>query len=234
MIKVFADCADWREINTLARDDRVEGFTTNPSLARAAGVTNYREFIADALRMAQGKPISIEVLSDDFTEMHEQAVAIARMSPAAVVKIPVINSEGKSSTGLIEYLAAEGVRLNVTAVFTEEQVVRVGNALAHGRAVSPIVSVFAGRIADAGVDPLVHVSDCRHILARVYPEASMLWASARQVYDVELAECAGCEIITLTPPLIAKLSLRGRDLTEYSRETVAAFARDARLAGLVL
>lgn len=250
-IKIFADGADLEQMRGLAGDSRIAGFTTNPSLARKAGVVRYRAFAQLALDYARGKPVSIEVLSDDFTEMGRQARAIAALGKNAFVKIPVTDSAGKSSESLIVELAKEGVSLNVTAVFTSEQVADVGAALNGFNLVTPrdrkrvrlrglevvgpaIVSVFAGRIADAGVDPLVHVTECRKVLRYACPRAEMLWASPRQAYDAVLAEKAGCEIITMGFDLIAKLMLRGKDLAEYSRETVAMFAADVRAAGFEL
>lgn len=254
MIKIFADGANLGQIRELADDPQIAGFTTNPSLARKAGVTRYRAFAEQALRAARGKPVSIEVLSDDFAEMGRQARGIVALGKNAFVKIPVTDSTGKSSAALITELAADGIPLNVTAVFTPEQVKKVGVALsgvqpsrpvfesrkyskqhqANDLGVPAIVSVFAGRIADAGVDPLVHVATCRKVLREACPRAEMLWASPRQVYDVVLAAKAGCEVITLSPDLIAKLALCGKDLAEYSRETVFAFVADARAAGYEL
>lgn len=232
-IKIFADCADPAQFKQLLSDPRVAGFTTNPSLAREAGVRDYLEFARRALDAAAGRPVSVEVLSDDFGEMQEQASVLASLGRHLFVKIPVTDSRGRSSAPLIEALAEDGVSLNITAVFTIEQVAEVGRAL-RGAVGFPIVSVFAGRIADAGVDPLPHVLECHQVLRAACPTAQLLWASARQVFDVVLAECAGCEIITLPSGLIGKLSLRGKDLAEYSRETVAQFARDAAIAGFKL
>lgn len=232
MIRIFADCASLSDIRELARNPRISGFTTNPSLARKAGVTNYRDFALEALEIAGAMPVSIEVLSDDFAEMRRQALIIAGLGENAYVKIPVINSRGDSSVGLISELAHEGVRLNVTAVFTFEQIEGVRDALRPARA--PVVSVFAGRLADAGVAPQEHIALCGRLLRATCPEAQVLWASSRQVYDLILAERARANIITLAPDLIAKLGLWGKDLNEFSRETVAMFAADAAAAGFSL
>lgn len=232
-IKIFADGADLVKMRTLVLDPRIVGFTTNPTLARAAGVERYRAFGQKALEIAGTRPVSIEVTSDVLVEMGRQAREIASWGDNAFVKVPVMTSDGMTACPLIRELSAEGVRLNVTAVFTEKQVYEVGRALSRGDAPA-VVSVFAGRIADAGVDPTEHVGSCRELLHRACPRAEMLWASPRQVYDAVLAERAGCEIITLTPDLIAKLALRGKDLEEYSRETVEMFVRDAKTAGYAL
>jgi transaldolase len=235
-IKVYADGADLAKMSELARDPRIAGFTTNPSLARKAGVANYLDFCRAALDAAGGKPVSLEVLADEPQEIFSQGCLLANLAPNVVVKVPVMNTYGKTMTHVIRDLALDGVSLNVTAVFTPPQVQAVGEVLAargpeDGRS---IVSVFAGRVADAGVDPLQHVYNCRCALSSTCPHAEMLWASPRQTYDLTLAERAGCEIITMTPNLIAKLPLRGKDLTEYSRETVEMFYRDAQAAGFEL
>lgn len=233
MIKIFADGADILEIERLAADPHVAGFTTNPTLLRKAGVAHYREFGKWALSVAKGKPVSLEVFSDDLDEMGRQAEEIASWGPNAFVKVPVTNTEGHSTNDVITGLSRKGVRLNVTAVFTKEQVTTVGRALSVGVGAA-IVSVFAGRVADAGVDPLDHMARCHYILKTECSRAELLWASPRQVYDVILAERAKCEIITMTPELIAKMANFGKDLTEYSRETVTMFYRDAQAAGYKL
>lgn len=228
-IKVFLDSADLRAM----RSSSAAGFTTNPTLMRKAGVEHYRAFGRKALEIAGDRPVSLEVLSDDFNEMERQAREISSWGKNAYVKIPVVNSRGDPAALVLTHLAAAGVNLNVTAVFTEQQVREAGRALAAGRG-GAIVSVFAGRIADAGVDPLQHVKKCRTALRRACPRAEMLWASTRQAYDRFLAEEAGCEIVTMTPDLFAKLGLAGRDLGEFSRATVEMFLRDAEAAGYAL
>lgn len=239
MIKIFADGADVRVIVQQAEDPRIAGFTTNPSLMRAAGIGKYRAGASSLLRAARSKPVSIEVLSDDFENMAREARGIAELAPNAVVKVPIVNSKGESCAPLIAELAREGLRLNVTAVFTPKQVEAltqavVGKGKTSGAGATMIVSVFAGRIGDAGVDPLDHVTKCREVLRKSMPRAEMLWASARQAYDVHLAEAAGCEIITMTSDLIRKLALRGKDLDLYSRETATQFYLDAAGAGYAL
>lgn len=233
-IKIFADGADVRVIAQQANDHRIAGFTTNPSLMRAAGIGRYRAGSESILRAARGKPVSIEVLSDDPENMRREALGIAALASHAIVKVPVVNSVGESMAPLIADLAKEGVRLNVTAVFTRKQVEGLCKAIGKTKSAMLIVSVFAGRIGDAGVDPLEHVAECREVLRKGIPTAEMLWASSRQAYDAVLAERADCEIITMTADLIAKLALRGKDLEVYSRETSAMFYRDAEASKYVL
>lgn len=250
-IKIYLDGADLGAMRSWADDPRIAGFTTNPSLAFASGITRYRAFAERALEIARGLPVSIEVLADNLSEIGRQARAIAAMGDNAVVKIPVVNSLGQSTAAVVDDLAGSGIKLNVTAVFTPAQTSEVGRALSGElsstlvggkraavsrapRIIPAVVSVFAGRVADAGVDPLEHVKKCRDSLRAACPRAEMLWASARQVYDVVLAERAGCEIITLSPALLSKLRLVGKDLEAYSRETAAEFAADALAAGFEL
>jgi transaldolase len=230
-IKIYADGAAVDKIAELARDDRVAGFTTNPSLMRASGVQWYRAGAEAILHAARGKPVSVEILADDADNMEREAHGIAKLAKNVVVKVPVVNSRGEYMGPLIRRLCADGIPINVTAVFTVDQVRSVGEAI-EGK--SAIVSVFAGRIADAGVDPLAHVTKCCRALHEVCPGAEMLWASSRQVYDLRLAEQAGCDIITMSVDLLGKMRLLGKDLDEYSRETSAQFHRDAQASEYVL
>lgn len=235
MIKIYADGADLKTMTAMAQDERIDGFTTNPSLARKAGVGNYLEFCGQALRAAGSKPVSLEVLADEPSEMLRQGRLLSGLAHNAVVKIPVVNSHGELTLEIIGDLARAGVSLNVTAVFTRYQVAAVAGVLRSSQSEHPpIVSLFAGRVADAGVDPLKHVRSCCMLLEEVCPHAEMLWASPRQLYDMLLAERAGCGIITMTSDLIGKLHLIGKDLKEYSRETSEMFHRDAQAAGFVL
>lgn len=217
-IKVFADGADPSQMATL--ESKVDGFTTNPSLMKSAGINDYRAFAKEVLAITQ-KPVSFEVLSDDWREMEAQAREIAAWGRNVYVKIPVTNCAGESSAPLIDKLAQDGIRLNVTAVMTQRQINNVQIAL-NGK--PSIVSVFAGRIADTGVDPCYTMKRARFAIGS---PVLLLWASAREVYNVYQADQLGCDIITLAPDLIKKLSLRGKGLTEYSRETVQQFHRDA-------
>lgn len=225
------DTADLSEMGKAAGN--VVGWTTNPTLMRRAGVTDYRDFARGALALAGDRPVSFEVFADDFAGMHAQALEIASWGDNAYVKVPVTNTQGQLSVELVSALSGAGVRLNVTAVFTARQTSHVASALSRGTGPA-IVSVFAGRIADTGLDPVEVVRNCRTLLRNRCPRAEMLWASPRQTRDLVLAEEAGCEIITMTPDLIAKLALLGKDLEEYSQETVAMFYRDARDAGYKL
>lgn len=238
MIKIYADGADLAKMRELADDSRIAGFTTNPSLLRKAGVTDYAAFARETLAIASGRPVSFEVLADDWEEMGRQARVISDWSPLAYVKIPITNTQGEHADPLLRILRAEGVRLNVTAVFTRNQVDGATAALlgvaGADEELRPIISIFAGRIADAGVDPAQQVRYCAWPLAIKRAGVDLLWASPRQVYDVILAERAGCDIITMTPDLIAKMSNIGKQLGQFSLETVEMFYRDARASGLTL
>ena len=207
MISIYCDGADLATMAKYAQDPLIEGFTTNPSLLRKSGITNYREFAKQVLGVVNGKPVSFEVLSDDWEEMKWQAYEIASWGENVWVKIPVTNTKGESSVQLIYELS--GLNLNITAVMTKEQL----DELSTVDRSHHIVSVFAGRITDTGRLPPMP----RRMIAR------LLWASTRQTMDLMAAEAIGYDIITMTVPLIEKLHLRGKDLTEYSRETVCEF-----------
>jgi transaldolase len=231
-VKLFADGADLESIARLARDPRIRGFTTNPSLMRKAGVTDYKQFALDALALTGERPISFEVFADEFSEMHRQALQIASWGSSVYVKIPIMTSTGIPSIELIRDLSHSGVRLNITAVFTLEQVTAATQVLAGGA--PSVVSVFAGRIADAGRDPVPHMTAARAICRNAGARIELLWASPREVLNIVQADQAGCDIITATPDLLAKLPLLGKDLDEFSRETVLMFKRDAESAGYTL
>jgi transaldolase len=230
-IKVFADGADLEAIAKLYESPLIKGFTTNPTLMRKAGVSDYRSFAHAVLGVVPDKPVSFEVFADDFEGMRDQAIEIGRWGPNVNVKIPVTNTKGASSEALIRDLSRRGVSLNVTAVFTPEQVERIAAAL--DPAVSAIVSVFAGRIADTGRDPIPIMRACKAAL-RALPKAELLWASPREVLNVFHAQEAGADIITMTPDMLAKLKGIGKDLTEFSRETVEMFHRDAQAAAYTI
>jgi transaldolase len=223
-VKIFADGADYDGIIKLARNPLIKGFTTNPSLMRKAGVSDYEAFARKVLAAVSDRPISFEVFADDFASMAEQARTIAGWGPNVNVKIPVTNTKGQSASELIRALSSEGVILNVTAIFTLDQVRAVADALHPDTAA--IVSVFAGRIADAGVDPIPHMRACKQITA-ARPKAELLWASTRELLNIFHAEQSGCDIVTVPNDLLSKLDLVGKDLAEYSRETVQVFHRDA-------
>jgi len=227
-IKLFADGADFDGMMAMTKNPLVKGFTTNPTLMRKAGVTDYEAFARKVLAAIPDLPVSFEVFADDFAGMIEQAREIATWGPNVYVKIPVMNTQAAFTGQVVRTLSGEGVALNVTAVMTTDQVRVIADTLAPET--PAIVSVFAGRVADTGRDPVPHMRDCLALLAS-RPQAELLWASPRELLNVFQADEAGCHIITATNDLIAKLALVGKDLTEYSRETVEMFYRDATSAG---
>lgn len=231
-VKVFCDAGGAKSVARHAADPRIRGFTTNPTLMRASGVTDYRSFARETLALVSGKPISFEVLEDTLEEIERQARIIASFGDNVYVKVPVTNTRGVSCSEVVRRLSHEGVKINVTAVFTLDQVRETVAAL-HGGAPS-VVSIFAGRIADAGVDPLPHMRTARELCRAAGEEIELLWASPREVFNVIQADEAGCDIITLTDGLLAKLSSLGKDLTEFSQETVQMFRNDAVAAGYEL
>jgi len=226
-VKIFADGADLDGMLKMAHNPLIQGFTTNPTLMRKAGVNDYETFARRALAAITDRPVSFEVFADDFPSMAEQAGAIATWGPNVNVKIPVTNTKGQSSNELIRALSSEGVTLNITAIFTLDQVRGVAGAL--DPSTPAIVSVFAGRIADTGVDPIPHMRACKEILAS-RPKAELLWASTRELLNIFHAEEAGCDIVTVPNEFLAKLNLVDKDLSEYSRETVQLFYKDATAA----
>jgi len=231
-IKIFADGASLPSMLESARDPRIAGFTTNPTLMRKAGVTDYREFARQVLAEIRDRPISFEVFADDIENMRRQAREIATWGDNVNVKIPVTNTRGEPSTELIRELAAAGVKLNVTAICTLAQVRDVAQALAGGA--PSIVSVFAGRIADTGRDPIPLMREALGICRAADRRIQLLWASPRELLNIVQAAEMGCDIITVTPDLLAKLALYGKDLATFSLETVQMFYRDAQAAGYKL
>ena len=230
-IKVFADGADMQGILDMYANPDIQGFTTNPTLMRQAGVDDYEKFARELLEKIQDKPVSLEVFADEFDEMERQALKIASWGDNVNVKIPITNTKGEKSAPLIKKLSAQGVVVNVTAMMTLEQVEDVAEALDPGT--GAIVSVFAGRVADTGRDPVPHMTEALNIL-KSRPKAELLWASPRELLNIFQADWMGCHIITVTNSLLAKLSLVGKDLDDYSRETVEMFYRDASSAGYSL
>jgi transaldolase len=230
-VAVYADGAVLEEMVAAYRSGTVQGFTTNPTLMAKAGIRDYARFASQVIAEIPDLPISFEVFADDFPTMATQARQLARWGQNVFVKIPVMNTRRASALPLIHELSGEGIKLNVTAVMTLEQVCGIYGAVAAGT--QTIVSMFAGRIADTGVDPVPVMRDAVAICAG-RPEVSVLWASPREVLNVYQAEEVGCHIITVTPDLLAKLKLRDKDLEEYSRETVQMFYDDARRAGFSL
>ena len=223
-VKLFADGAELEVIRKMAANPLIKGFTTNPTLMRKAGVIDYSAFARSVLLAIDDRPISFEVFADDFGAMIAQGREIASWGKNVNVKIPVTNTAGNFAGKVIRTLAAEGIVLNITAIMTIEQILAVAEALHPD--VPAIVSVFAGRIADTGVDPVPHMQRCKEVLAK-RPKAELLWASPREVLNVFQADEIGCDVITATNDIIAKLALVGKDLTGYSRETVQMFYRDA-------
>lgn len=226
-IKIFADGADYDSLMSLYAKPYIRGFTTNPTLMRKANVANYEEFARKILTRIKDRPVSFEVFADDFDEMETQALTIASWGANVNVKIPVSNTRQKFAGNLIEKLCARGVVVNVTAVFTLAQVRQI--ALVLNPEVPAIVSVFAGRIADTGVDPVPMIKEALSILSD-HPKAELLWASPREVLNIFQANDAGCHIITVSSEILAKLKGVGKDLTEFSLETVTMFYRDAASA----
>ena len=230
-VKIFADGADKAEMLRMYSMPWIKGFTTNPTLMRKAGISDYEAFARDVLNDIRDRPISFEVFSDDFAEMREQALKIASWGDNVYVKIPITNTLGESSVPLIETLTSEGVKLNVTAMMTLKQVSHVADAIAGN--IPAILSVFAGRIADTGRDPVPMMRDAVAIVSR-HPNQELLWASPRELLNVFQANEVGCHIITATNDVLNKMGLIGRDLDEFSLDTVKMFRRDAVTAGFSL
>jgi transaldolase len=235
-IKIYSDGADKKSMLEMNANPRIAGLTTNPSLMKKSGVTNYREFCLDILKEIRQKPISFEVFSDDLSEMKKQAMEIKAWGDNVYVKIPIINTQGQSTLPLIKELSHSGVKLNVTALFTLDQITGTINNLTGGA--PSIVSVFAGRIADTGRDPMplmtVACDLCHEINAKTNSKMEMLWASTREVFNIIQADKAGCHIITVPPDIIAKMSNFGRTLEDMTFDTVKTFKKDSDAAGFQL
>jgi transaldolase len=230
-VKIFADGADVAGMLELYRKPYIKGFTTNPTLMRKAGITDYRGFARQVLEAIPDRPIAFEVFSNDFAEMECQAREISSWGENVYVKIPVTNTRRESSCHLVNRLSHSGVKINVTALLTLEQVRGVAAAVAGGA--PACVSIFAGRIADTGCDP-VPVMAAAVDLLRVAPNAELIWASPRELLNIFHAEIVGCHIITVTHDILKKLTLVGYDLGEYSLDTVKMFHDDATQAGFAL
>jgi transaldolase len=230
-VKIFADGADRSGMVELYRHPLIKGFTTNPTLMRAAGISDYEAFARDILKAIPDRPISLEVFSDDFAEMEAQARRIASWGENVYVKIPVTNTQGESSLPLVRALARGGVKQNITALMTLAQVRDVAAALGSGP--PACVSVFAGRIADTGRDPLPVMAAAVQLLAP-FPQLELIWASPRELLNIFHANEVGCQIITVTHDVLKKLALVGKDLDEYSLDTVKMFRNDAVKAGFRL
>lgn len=230
-IKIFADGADETGIARLAADPIIKGFTTNPTLMRAAGIADYEAFARRVLTLVPGFPISFEVFADEFDEMERQARRIAAWGGSVYVKIPITNTRGEPSGELLRRLAADGIHLNVTALLTLDQVACATQWLAESPA--SFISVFAGRIADTGRDPVPLMRQALEIMAPC-PNLELIWASPREILNLVQADEIGCHVITVTHDLLKKMSLIGRDLTEFSLDTVRMFHSDAQTAGFLL
>jgi len=224
-IKIFADGADLAGLVALAREPWIKGFTTNPTLMARAGVADYHAFANAVLAAVSDRPISFEVFSDNFSEMERQAREIASWGKNVYVKIPVTNTSGESSAVLVRTLSHDGVQINVTAIMTLDQVDEVARAVAGGA--PSCISVFAGRIADTGRDPVPHRAKALELLERA-PEAELVWASPRELLNIFQADRIGCHIITVTADILQKIPLIGRDLDQFSLDTVKMFYNDGR------
>lgn len=230
-VKLFADGADLAGMLEMYREPHIKGFTTNPTLMRKAGIRDYRSFAREVLAHIPDRPISFEVFADEFEDMERQAIEIAGWAENVYVKIPVTNSRGTSTQDLVRRLSQSGVKLNVTALLSLDQVHHVTEGLAGGP--PAYVSVFAGRIADTGRDPVPMMRRAVEHL-RGFPNVELIWASPRELLNVFHAEDVGCHIITATNDILKKLGLVGKDLHEYSLETVRMFYEDGQKAGFTL
>jgi len=230
-VKIFADGANMDGILTLYKNPLIKGFTTNPTLMRKAGIAEYETFARRLVAAVPDRPISFEVFADNFEEMIAQGRVIASWGSNVNVKIPVTTTKGVFTGPVVGTLASAGVIVNVTAIMTEQQVERVAECLAPN--VPAIVSVFAGRVADTGRDPVPVMRACLKVLAN-RPKAELLWASPRELLNIFQADEIGCHIITVSHDVLAKLSLVGKDLDDYSLETVKMFHRDATAAGFAI
>lgn len=231
-VKLFADGADLNSILNLAKNDNIKGFTTNPTLMRKAGIQDYRYFAKEVLQHIKDKPISFEVFSDELIEMERQAKEISSWADNVYVKIPITNTKSESTTPIIHSLSHSGVKINVTAAFTLEQCLSAAISLKDGA--PSVLSVFAGRIADAGVDPIPMMKAALAICQGIEPNIELLWASPRELFNIIQADQSGCHIITVAHDLLAKMSLFGKDLTEFSLDTVKMFYNDAQKSGYSL
>ena len=227
-IKLYADGANLADMLEEYNKGIVSGFTTNPTLMRKAGVSSYEEFAREVLKSISDLPISFEVFSDDLLAMEKEARIISSWGDNVYIKIPITNTKGESTAPIIKKLSSEGLKLNITAILTIEQVKLISEVLSPDTA--SIVSVFAGRIADTGVDPMPIMKEAKATL-RVNPRAELLWASTRELLNLFQAEACGCHIITITNDILKKIPLIGKDLSELSLETVNMFYMDAQSAG---
>ncbi len=230
-VKIFADGAEKAGMLEMYAKPYIKGFTTNPTLMHKAGLTDYRAFAREILEAIPDRPISFEVFSDEFGDMERQAREIATWGDNVYVKIPVTNTRREPAYDLVQRLAGDGVKLNVTAIMTVDQVRHVVEAVKDGA--PSCISVFAGRIADTGRDPVPLMAECVDIL-KAAPAAELIWASPRELLNIMQADAIGCHIITVTNDILKKLTLVGKDLSDYSLDTVKMFFDDGRKAGFTL
>ena len=230
-VKIFADGADKTAMLDMYAKPYIKGLTTNPTLMRKSGIANYRAFAKDILSCINDKPVCFEVLADEFTQMERQALEIAGWADNVYVKIPITNTKRETSRALVKRLSDRQVKLNVTAIMTLAQLEDVMTAL--NPATASYLSVFAGRIADTGIDPLPLMRKAVEML-KVNSNAELVWASSREIFNIFQANAIGCQVITVTNDILNKLSLIGHDLTEYSLDTVKMFYDDARKADFSL
>lgn len=228
-VKIFADGANLEGMKEMYANPLIKGFTTNPTLMRAAGISDYEKFAHEVLQAIPDRPVSFEVFADEFDQMVAQARRIGSWGEHVYVKIPVTNTSGAYCGPAIRQLSAAGVKLNVTAVFTVDQVRAIANDLDAD--VPAIVSIFAGRIADSGIDPVPLMTEAAGVLGEMQPKAELLWASPRELLNIFHADSSGCGIITVTNDVLKKLTLVGKNQDAYSLETVRMFFNDAQAAG---
>jgi len=227
-VKLFADGADLAGMKEMAANANIAGFTTNPTLMRKAGITDYKAFALEVLKIVPDRPVSFEVFADDFPTMGKQALEIASWGKHVNVKIPVMNTKGEFCGPLVKRLSDQGVQLNITAVMTMDQVEKITEQLSSNT--PAIISIFAGRIADTGRDPVPIMAQAVKVM-KSKPKAELIWASPRELLNIFQADEVGCHIITATNDILKKLQLVGKDLNAYSLETVEMFYKDAQAAG---
>mgnify|MGYP000011663494 FL=1 len=230
-IKIFADGANSKQIYELDKKDYIKGFTTNPTLMRKSGITDYKKFALEILSQIRQKPISFEVFSNEIDAMEEQAMEISSWGKNVNVKIPITNTKGKSTVDLVGRLSKRGIICNITAIFTIQQLKGILNVLDPNT--PAILSVFAGRIADSGIDPIPLMKESV-LISKMKPKASILWASTREIINIFQAENIGCHIITVPHELLNKFSGIGKSLESFSLETVSKFYNDAKSAGYTI
>ena len=227
-IKIFADGADLASIENLNMNQDISGFTTNPSLMKKAGITDYKKFCQDVLKITKNKPVSFEIFSDDLDEMYDQANEIASWGKSIFVKIPITNSKGEKTFGLIKKLLEKKIKCNVTAILTIQQVKEIYEI--SNSETDVIISIFAGRIADTGIDPILMMSEAVNI-CKTKKNIEILWASTRELINIFQANQINCQIITVPHDILKKISLIGKNLDDLSLETVQMFLNDATKAG---